>query len=176
MPRHNTINPRSRCGACVVLNRGCHPQCIFAPYFRCERGTAHFATVREVFTIRNVVNLLTPFSINDRFWASDTLLFEAQARLQDPVYGCVSHILALQQQVSELQAYCALLQNSLLAYYSTHPYSAPQPDPNPNWSSSPPTIPEATLSHNGETSSSQMPLLDDLDELGLVIFGHRRRP
>ncbi|XP_052204071.1 LOB domain-containing protein 18-like [Diospyros lotus] len=170
------MNPRSRCGACVVLNRGCHPQCIFAPYFRCESGTAHFATVREVYTIRNVVNLLTPLSVNDRFWASDTLLFEAQARLQDPVYGCVSHILALQQQVSELQAYRAYLQDSLFAYYSSHPQLVPPFDPNFNWSSSPPTIPEATLPHPGETSSSQMPLLDDLDELGPIIFGHRRRP
>ncbi|XP_052201573.1 LOB domain-containing protein 18-like [Diospyros lotus] len=156
------MNPRSRCGACVVLNRGCHPQCIFAPYFRCEGGTAHFATVREVYTIRNVVNLLTPLSVNDRFWASDTLLFEAQARLQDPV--------------SELQAYRAYLQDSLFAYYSSHPQLVPPFDPNFNWSSSPPTIPEATLPHPGETSNSQMPLSDDLDELGPVIFGHRRCP
>ncbi|XP_052192795.1 LOB domain-containing protein 18-like [Diospyros lotus] len=149
------MNPRSRCGACVVLNRGCHPQCIFAPYFRCESGTAHFATVREVYTIRNVVNLLTPLSGES---------------------AVISHILALQQQVSELQAYRAYLQDSLFAYYSSHPQLVPPFDPNFNWSSSPPTIPEATLPHPGETSSSQMPLLDDLDELGPVIFGHRRRP
>ncbi|XP_052176670.1 LOB domain-containing protein 18-like [Diospyros lotus] len=79
-------------------------------------------------------------------------------------------------QVSELQAYRAYLQDSLFAYYSSHPQLVPPFDPNPNWSSSPPTIPESTLPHPGETSSSQMPLSDDLDELGPVIFGHRRRP
>ena len=34
-----------------------------------------------------------------RSQAADTLYFEAQYRLQDPVYGCVAHIFALQQQV-----------------------------------------------------------------------------
>ena len=28
-----------------------------------------------------------------------TISYEAQARLQDPVYGCVAHIFSLQQQV-----------------------------------------------------------------------------
>ena len=36
----------------------------------------------------------------DRCEAAVTISYEAQARLQDPVYGCVSHIFALQQQVS----------------------------------------------------------------------------
>lgn len=30
--------------------------------------------------------------------------YEAQARLQDPIYGCVAHIFSLQQQVVSLQA------------------------------------------------------------------------
>lgn len=36
---------------------------------------------------------------NDRFEAMVTIAYEAQARIRDPVYGCVSHIFALQQQV-----------------------------------------------------------------------------
>ncbi|XP_052205126.1 LOB domain-containing protein 29-like [Diospyros lotus] len=98
MPWGNNPRPRSRCGACVVLNRGCNSQCIFAPYFHYEDGTTRFAAIRDVFTVRNVVNILTPLPVSDHFWASDTLLFEAQARLQDPVYGYVAHILSLQQQ------------------------------------------------------------------------------
>ncbi|XP_052190031.1 LOB domain-containing protein CRL1-like [Diospyros lotus] len=107
MPRRNIPRPRSRCSACVVLNRGCNPQCIFTPYFHCENSITRSVTIRDVFTIRNVVSLLTPLSASDRFWASDTFLFEVQARLQDPVYGCVSHILTLQQQV---KAYSTLEQ------------------------------------------------------------------
>ncbi|XP_052189871.1 LOB domain-containing protein 16-like [Diospyros lotus] len=100
MPWGNIPRPRSRCGACVVLNRGCNSQCIFAPYFHGEDGIARFVAICDIFTVKNVVNILAPLPVSDRFWASDTLLFEAQARLQDPVYGYVSHILALQQQAA----------------------------------------------------------------------------
>ncbi|XP_052193748.1 LOB domain-containing protein 18-like [Diospyros lotus] len=110
-----------------------------------------------------------------------TLLFEVQARIQDPVYGYVSQILALQQQVSDLQAYRALLPDSLFAHYSSHP----QPDPNPNWSPDLPIIPEnaslpsfleaTSLPYLDNTSGSQMPFRDDIDELGPVVFGNHRR-
>ncbi|XP_052169949.1 LOB domain-containing protein 18-like [Diospyros lotus] len=182
MPWGNIPRPRSRCGACVVLNRGCNSQCIFAPYFHGEDGIAHFVAIRDVFTVKNVVNLLAPLPINGRFWASDTLLFEAQARLQDPVYGCVSHILTLQQQVSELQAYRAYLQDLLFAYYSSHPQPAPQPNQNLSWNFDLPIIledapypgfSEVTLPpFPGEASNSQMPPADDIDELGAVVFGN----
>ncbi|XP_052185221.1 LOB domain-containing protein 18-like [Diospyros lotus] len=175
MPWGNIPRPRSRCGACVVLDRGCNSQCTFAPYFHGEDGIARFVAIRDVFTVKNVVKFLASLPVNDRFWVSDTLLFEAQARLQDLVYGCVSHILALQQQVSELQAYRAYLQDSLFAYYSSHPQPAPQPDQNPNWNFDLPIIPEdapypgfseATLPpFPGEASSSQMPPPDDIDKL-----------
>ncbi|XP_052178706.1 LOB domain-containing protein 18-like [Diospyros lotus] len=183
MPWGNIPRPRSRCGACVVLNRGCNSQCIFVPYFHCEDGIARFVTIRDVFTVKNVVNFLAPLLVSDRFWTSDTLIFEAQARLQDPVYGCVSHILALQQQVRELQAYRAYLQDLLFAYYSLYPQSISQPDQNPSWNSDLPIIredvphpsfSEATLPpYPGEASSSQMPSPDDIDELGPVVFGNR---
>jgi LOB domain-containing protein 16 len=35
----------------------------------------------------------------DRSEAAATVTYEAQARLRDPIYGCVAHIFALQQQV-----------------------------------------------------------------------------
>ncbi|XP_052207911.1 LOB domain-containing protein 29-like [Diospyros lotus] len=173
MPWGNIPRPWSRCGACVVLNRGCNSQCIFAPYFHCEDGIAHFVAIRDVFTVRNVVNILALLSVSDSFWASDTLLFEAQARLQDPIYGCVSHILALQQQ------------DLLFAYYSLHPQPVPQLVQNPSWNYDLPIIPEdvpypsfpeaALPPYPGEASSSQMPPPNDIDELGSVVFGNRHR-
>ncbi|XP_052197310.1 LOB domain-containing protein 18-like [Diospyros lotus] len=182
MPWGNIPRPRSRYGACVVLNRECNSQCIFAPYFRCEDAIAHFVAIHDVFTVKNVVNFLAPLPVSDQFWAFDTLLFETQAQLQDPVYGCVSHILSLQQQVSELQAYRAYLQDSLFAYYSLYPQPIPQPDQNPSWNFDLPIIPEdvphlsfseATLPpYPGEASSSQMPPPNDIDELGPVVFGN----
>ncbi|CAA6662613.1 unnamed protein product [Spirodela intermedia] len=94
----------SPCGACKFLRRKCVRGCIFAPYFCHEQGAKHFAAIHKVFGASNVSKLLTHLPAPDRCEAAVTISYEAQARLQDPVYGCVGHIFALQQQVVNLQA------------------------------------------------------------------------
>ncbi|KAL1213578.1 LOB domain-containing protein 31 [Cardamine amara subsp. amara] len=37
----------SPCGACKLLRRKCVAECVFAPYFGSEEGTAHFAAVHK---------------------------------------------------------------------------------------------------------------------------------
>jgi hypothetical protein len=87
------------CGACKFLRRKCVSGCIFAPYFDSEQGAAHFAAVHKVFGASNVSKLLLQIPAHKRLDAVVTICYEAQARLRDPVYGCVAHIFALQQQV-----------------------------------------------------------------------------
>lgn len=87
------------CGACKFLRRKCVSGCIFAPYFDSEQGAAHFAAVHKVFGASNVSKLLLHIPAHKRLDAVVTICYEAQARLRDPVYGCVAHIFALQQQV-----------------------------------------------------------------------------
>ena len=87
------------CGACKFLRRKCVVGCIFAPYFDPEQGAAHFAAVHKVFGASNVSKLLGHIPVHKRLDAVVTICYEAQARLRDPVYGCVAHIFALQQQV-----------------------------------------------------------------------------
>ncbi|KAI3412856.1 LOB domain-containing protein [Psidium guajava] len=94
----------SPCGACKFLRRKCAADCIFAPYFRTEQGPARFAAIHKVFGASNVSKLLLHVPVADRCEAVCTIAYEAQARLRDPVYGCVSHVFALQQQVAFLQA------------------------------------------------------------------------
>lgn len=90
------------CGACKFLRRKCVPGCIFAPYFDSEQGAAHFAAVHKVFGASNVSKLLLHIPVHKRLDAVITICYEAQSRLRDPVYGCVAHIFALQQQVRPL--------------------------------------------------------------------------
>ncbi|CAL1383215.1 unnamed protein product [Linum trigynum] len=97
----------SPCGACKFLRRKCARGCVFAPYFCHEQGAAHFAAIHKVFGASNVSKLLAHLPVTDRCEAAVTISYEAQARLQDPIYGCVSHIFALQQQVVNLQAQLA---------------------------------------------------------------------
>ncbi|TYI15930.1 hypothetical protein ES332_A08G221200v1 [Gossypium tomentosum] len=99
----------SPCGACKFLRRRCVKGCVFAPYFSHEQGGTHFAAIHKVFGASNVSKLLTHLPVNERCEAAVTISYEAQARLQDPIYGCVSHIFALQQQVVNLQAQLACL-------------------------------------------------------------------
>ncbi|XP_022873090.1 LOB domain-containing protein 17-like [Olea europaea var. sylvestris] len=99
----------SPCGACKFLRRKCVRGCVFAPYFCHEQGATHFAAIHKVFGASNVSKLLAHLPVSDRREATTTIAYEAQARLQDPTYGCVSHIFALQQQVVNLQAQLASL-------------------------------------------------------------------
>ncbi|RWW36297.1 hypothetical protein BHE74_00058691 [Ensete ventricosum] len=88
----------SPCGACKFLRRKCVSGCVFAPFFRHEQGAAHFAAIHKVFGASNVAKLLMHLPMADRSEAAITISYEAQARLQNPIYGCVAHIFALQQQ------------------------------------------------------------------------------
>ncbi|KAK4366061.1 hypothetical protein RND71_013941 [Anisodus tanguticus] len=99
----------SPCGACKFLRRKCIKGCVFAPYFCYEQGATHFSAIHKVFGASNVSKLLAHIPVSDRGEAAVTIAYEAQARLQDPIYGCVSHIFALQQQVVNLQAQLASL-------------------------------------------------------------------
>ncbi|GMJ09081.1 ASYMMETRIC LEAVES2-LIKE 18, lateral organ boundaries-domain 16 [Hibiscus trionum] len=94
----------SPCGACKFLRRKCASDCIFAPYFCSEQGPARFAAIHKVFGASNASKLLLHIPAHDRCEAVVTIAYEAQARIRDPVYGCVAHIFALQQQVAYLQA------------------------------------------------------------------------
>ncbi|XP_057857981.1 LOB domain-containing protein 30-like [Cryptomeria japonica] len=106
------------CGACKFLGRKCVEGCVFAPYFQTEElGAAHFAAIHKIFGTSNFSKLLHSIpSDQERFDAVVSISYEAQARLQDPVYGCVSHISALQQQVAHLQGELAFIRGRMTTF------------------------------------------------------------
>lgn len=89
----------SSCGACKFLRRRCTRECVFAPYFCYEQAASHFEAVHRVFGASNVSKLLLHVPVQSRGEAAITISYEALARKQNPKYGCVAHIFALQQQV-----------------------------------------------------------------------------
>ncbi|MED6145225.1 hypothetical protein PIB30_023173 [Stylosanthes scabra] len=116
------------CGACKFLRRKCVKGCIFAPYFDSDQGTAHFAAVHKVFGASNASKLLMRIPPHKRLDAVVTLCYEALARVRDPVYGCVAHIFALQQQVVNLQAELTYVQ-ARLATMHRYPIAAAAASP-----------------------------------------------
>ncbi|CAJ1919931.1 unnamed protein product [Sphenostylis stenocarpa] len=102
------------CAACKKMRRRCSNDCIFAPYFGSSQGSERFAAVHKVFGANNLSKLLSEVEVVHRNEAMNSMCYEAQARLANPVYGCVSTISALQQQVASLQGELAMVHNQLI--------------------------------------------------------------
>lgn len=109
----------SPCAACKFLRRKCLPGCIFAPYFPPEEPQK-FANVHKIFGASNVSKLLNEIQPHQREDAVNSLAYEAEARLKDPVYGCVGAISVLQRQVLRLQKELDATNADLMRYASHH--------------------------------------------------------
>ncbi|KAL9238912.1 hypothetical protein vseg_013280 [Gypsophila vaccaria] len=97
----------SPCASCKLLRRRCAKDCVFAPYFPSD-DPQRFAIVHKVFGASNVSKMLQELAVDERADAVSSLVFEANARVKDPVYGCVGAISYLQNQVAELQMQLAI--------------------------------------------------------------------
>ncbi|OMP08492.1 hypothetical protein COLO4_06429 [Corchorus olitorius] len=115
-----THEPRSSssCAACKLLKRRCTPNCIFAPYFRSDEPKK-FAKVHKVFGASNVSKILIEVPEEQREDTVNSLAYEAEARLRDPVYGCIGAIALLQRRMIELQHDLALARARLARYAAT---------------------------------------------------------
>ncbi|GMH23416.1 hypothetical protein Nepgr_025259 [Nepenthes gracilis] len=103
------------CAACKFLRRKCMPDCIFAPYFPPEEPQK-FANVHKIFGASNVTKLLSELLPHQREDAVNSMAYEAEARVRDPVYGCVGAISYLQRQVQRLQKELYAINADLLNY------------------------------------------------------------
>ncbi|KAA0035899.1 hypothetical protein IC582_024206 [Cucumis melo] len=103
----------SPCASCKLLRRRCAKDCIFAPYFPSD-DPHKFAIVHKVFGASNVSKMLQELPVQQRGDAVMSLVYEASARVRDPVYGCVGAISYLQNQVSQLQMQLAVAQAEIL--------------------------------------------------------------
>ncbi|KAL0900410.1 hypothetical protein Bca101_084371 [Brassica carinata] len=105
----------SSCAACKLLKRRCTPTCIFAPHFR-SSDQITFAKVHKVFGASNVSKILSEVPEEQRQETVNSLAYEADVRLKDPVYGCIGAIASLQKKMLELQHDIAVARNRLLAH------------------------------------------------------------
>ncbi|CAN6545562.1 unnamed protein product [Malus baccata var. baccata] len=99
----------SPCAACKLLRRRCAQDCVFAPYFPADEPQK-FASVHKVFGASNVNKMLQELPEHQRSDAVSSMVYEANARVRDPVYGCVGAISSLQQQIDALQTQLAIAQ------------------------------------------------------------------
>ncbi|KAI3470908.1 hypothetical protein Pfo_027571 [Paulownia fortunei] len=112
----------SSCAACKFLKRRCTTNCQFAPYFRSDEPKK-FAKVHKVFGASNVSKILNEVAEDQREDTVNSLVYEAEVRLRDPVYGCIGAIALLQHKMVELQHDLILARARLASYVSHHPSS-----------------------------------------------------
>ncbi|GKU99014.1 hypothetical protein SLEP1_g11930 [Rubroshorea leprosula] len=93
----------SPCAACKFLRRKCTQECVFAPYFPPDQPQK-FSNVHKVFGASNVAKILNELNASQREDAVNSLAYEAEARLRDPVYGCVGLISILQHRLKQVQS------------------------------------------------------------------------
>jgi len=105
----------SPCAACKLLRRKCTQGCVFAPYFPPD-NPAKFSSVHRVFGASNVSKLLNELPQAQREDAVNSLAYEAEARLRDPVYGCVSYISVLQLRIKQVREELAAARKELAGY------------------------------------------------------------
>ncbi|CAO2840032.1 unnamed protein product [Amaranthus hypochondriacus] len=114
----------SPCASCKLLRRRCAKDCIFAPYFPSD-DPQRFALVHKVFGASNVSKMLQELPVQQRADAVSSLVYEANARIRDPVYGCVGAISMLQNQVSELQMQLAMAQAEIMSIQMQNQQTTP---------------------------------------------------
>ncbi|GMH12794.1 hypothetical protein Nepgr_014635 [Nepenthes gracilis] len=114
-PPGATLNSITPCAACKLLRRRCAEECPFSPYFS-PHEPQKFAAVHKVFGASNVSKMLMEVPESQRADAANSLVYEANVRLRDPVYGCMGAISALRQQVQSLQAELNAVRAEILKY------------------------------------------------------------
>ncbi|XP_073293161.1 LOB domain-containing protein 33-like [Primulina huaijiensis] len=157
----------SSCGACKFLRRRCASDCVFAPYFCYEQAATHFSAVHKVFGASNVSKLLLHLPVHSRSDAAITISYEALARMHDPIYGCVAHIFALQQQVASIKEEIEMVGNQMAnlgfdmariaaPHETDHPYFVTQPSIGCDVIDNRGSLQSLPISHWGHESMNQV--------------------
>ncbi|EYU36210.1 hypothetical protein ABFS82_14G246400 [Erythranthe guttata] len=111
-PQSSAVLVASPCAACKILRRRCVDKCVLAPYFP-PNDPLKFTTAHRVFGASNIIKFLQELPEVQRADAVSSMVYEANARLRDPVYGCAGAICQLQKQVNDLQEQLAKSQAQL---------------------------------------------------------------
>ncbi|KAG8657197.1 hypothetical protein MANES_03G048400v8 [Manihot esculenta] len=103
--RPNTPGGNQACAACKYQRRRCAPDCALAPHFPSNRAS-DFLNAHKLFGVRNIVRTLKKLpTFEEKKHAITSMIYQANARVSDPVGGCHRIITQLKTQIEfyELQ-------------------------------------------------------------------------
>ncbi|KAB1218423.1 LOB domain-containing protein 22 [Morella rubra] len=91
------------CAACKYQRRKCAPDCILAPFFPHDRQR-QFLNAHKLFGVRNITKIIENLNQQDKERAMHTIIYQSDARANDPVGGCYRIIRDLQRLIDYYQA------------------------------------------------------------------------
>ncbi|GLT55969.1 hypothetical protein SLA2020_290470 [Shorea laevis] len=111
-PRIGTTSSSQACAACKYQRRKCTPDCILAPYFPHHRQR-QFLNAHKLFGVSNITKIIKNLVPPDKDIAMRTIMFQSDARANDPVGGCYSIICQLHHQIEYCKAELELVLQQL---------------------------------------------------------------
>lgn len=148
------------CAACKHHRRRCdEASCNLAPYFPAD-NPQRYNLVHSVFGRSKVSKILQEQDISHRKQVADSLVYQAEARLRDNVYGVVGPASFLEKTLKDVQDELKKVKNELIKYLDPEIIQevlsnpdrfgfAPSPNQNPQGnlvSQQPPTLDQLTTS------------------------------
>ncbi|PNX81588.1 LOB domain-containing protein 36-like [Trifolium pratense] len=105
------------CAACKHLRRRCDSSCDLAPYFPPD-NPQRFEVVHKMFGRCNVAKILREVDATQRENTVNSLVYQAQARLMDPVNGYLNYVHNTDNRLKEVQQEIHNVKNELIKYLS----------------------------------------------------------
>ncbi|CAH8321109.1 unnamed protein product [Eruca vesicaria subsp. sativa] len=91
------------CDTCKEARQECTHECMLAtPYMRSNKPEK-YSDLSKMFGMRNVVRILKEVDPSQSQACVDSLCFEAEAHIRDPVYGTVGIIHLLQCRLQDIK-------------------------------------------------------------------------
>ncbi|GLJ18138.1 hypothetical protein SUGI_0320450 [Cryptomeria japonica] len=101
------------CAACKIQRRKCGEKCILAPYFP-PNDPQKYLVVHKLFGTKSILRILQGIPVEKRADAVISMVYEANARRDDPIYGCAGAVCRLQRQIFQLHLQLATIKAELL--------------------------------------------------------------
>lgn len=104
MANNPSSSTKSPCVACIFTHRKCPRYCRDGDIFRNVISYPYYKLTFTVFGVKSTSNILCSI-LEDRYPVTPhSLLYEAKARIEDPVGGCVAHMASFEQKLEVLQS------------------------------------------------------------------------
>ncbi|KAM7510012.1 hypothetical protein LguiB_008887 [Lonicera macranthoides] len=117
--RQNTFRcTGSSCAACTYKRKRCQPWCEYAQIFRDVISRQDYRTIFTVFGVKNVADILQHIPEYQYLETLNSFLFEAKARVENPIKGCTALLASLEQKYSLLHNYTDQIRTKNLNYDS----------------------------------------------------------